>query len=48
MLSTPFAPGIAREEYFQELADLAASGRMLSEDEWTDLYRRHYQYMVAD
>lgn len=43
-----FAPGIAREEYFQELADVAASGRTLSEDEWTDLYRRHDQYMVAD
>ncbi|MEU8003078.1 cupin domain-containing protein [Catellatospora sp. NPDC049111] len=39
-----FAPGIPREIYFRELADIAASGRQLSEDEWTDLFARHDQY----
>jgi mannose-6-phosphate isomerase-like protein (cupin superfamily) len=41
-----FAPGAPREAYFEELAEIVASGRQLSEDEWTDLYRRHDQYMV--
>ncbi|GAA1396653.1 cupin domain-containing protein [Catellatospora coxensis] len=39
-----FAPGIARETYFRELADIAAGGRQLSADEWTDLFARHDQY----
>ncbi|MFC7240930.1 cupin domain-containing protein [Catellatospora aurea] len=39
-----FAPGIPREIYFRELADIAASGRQLSEDEWTELFARHDQY----
>lgn len=39
-----FAPGIAREEYFRELADIAATGRTLSTDEWTELFARHDQY----
>ncbi|MEV4360365.1 cupin domain-containing protein [Nonomuraea sp. NPDC049625] len=41
-----FAPGAPREAYFQELAEIVASGRQLSEEEWTDLYGRHDQYMV--
>jgi quercetin dioxygenase-like cupin family protein len=41
-----FAPGFAREEYFQELAGIRASGRTLSPEEWTDLYARHDQYMA--
>jgi mannose-6-phosphate isomerase-like protein (cupin superfamily) len=41
-----FAPGAPREAYFEALAEIAASRRQLSEDEWTDLYRRHDQYMV--
>ena len=41
-----FAPGAPRERYFQELAQIAASGRELSEEEWTNLYARHDQYMV--
>jgi mannose-6-phosphate isomerase-like protein (cupin superfamily) len=41
-----FAPGAPREGYFEELADIVGSGRQLSEEEWTDLYRRHDQYMV--
>ncbi|MEV4415254.1 cupin domain-containing protein [Catellatospora sp. NPDC049609] len=39
-----FAPGIPRETYFRELAEISASGRRLSEEEWTDLFARHDQY----
>ncbi|MER6173243.1 cupin domain-containing protein [Streptosporangium sp. NPDC001681] len=41
-----FAPGAPREGYFEELAEIAASGRRLSDAEWTDVYLRHDQYMV--
>lgn len=41
-----FAPGAPRESYFEALAELGASGRTLSADEWTELYARHDQYMV--
>jgi len=41
-----FTPGAPREGYFQELAEIVASGRQLSDDEWADVYRRHDQYMV--
>ena len=41
-----FTPGAPREAYFEELAEIAATGRRLSDEEWTDLYRRHDQYMV--
>jgi mannose-6-phosphate isomerase-like protein (cupin superfamily) len=41
-----FAPGAPREAYFEELAEIAANGRQLSKEEWTDLYRRHDQYMI--
>ncbi|MFF4621559.1 cupin domain-containing protein [Nonomuraea jabiensis] len=41
-----FAPGAPREAYFEELAEIVAGGRQLSEEEWTDLYGRHDQYMV--
>ncbi|MGI5422356.1 cupin domain-containing protein [Actinomadura luteofluorescens] len=41
-----FAPGAPREAYFEELAEIVESGRRLSEQEWTDLYHRHDQYMV--
>ena len=43
-----FAPGPAREKYFQELAEIGASGRTLSYDEWTELYARHDQYRVPE
>ncbi|GAA1644761.1 cupin domain-containing protein [Catellatospora bangladeshensis] len=39
-----FAPGIPRETYFRELAEISATGRQLSEEEWTDLFARHDQY----
>jgi quercetin dioxygenase-like cupin family protein len=41
-----FAPAPPREAFFRELADIVASGRQLSEDEWTEFYRRHDQFMV--
>jgi uncharacterized RmlC-like cupin family protein len=39
-----FAPGAPRERYFEELAEIAASGRELSHDEWVALWARHDQY----
>jgi mannose-6-phosphate isomerase-like protein (cupin superfamily) len=39
-----FAPGAPRENYFRETAEIAAAGRELSYDEWTELYTRHDQY----
>ncbi|QXJ21578.1 cupin domain-containing protein [Actinomadura graeca] len=41
-----FTPGAPREGYFEELAEIAASGRTPSEEEWADIYGRHDQYMV--
>jgi mannose-6-phosphate isomerase-like protein (cupin superfamily) len=42
-----FAPGLPRERYFAEVAEIEASGRTLSPDEWTDLYARHDQYRAV-
>jgi quercetin dioxygenase-like cupin family protein len=39
-----FTPGAPREKYFEELADIVASGRKLSPEEWTALYAEHDQY----
>jgi len=39
-----FAPGAPRERYFEELAEMAATGRTLSTEEWTELWARHDQY----
>lgn len=41
-----FTPGIARELYFAELAELARSGRKPTPEEMTALYARHDQVMV--
>ena len=41
-----FAPGIPRERFFTEIAEIHASGRTLTDEEWTDFYARHDQYMV--
>jgi quercetin dioxygenase-like cupin family protein len=38
-----FAPGVAREKYFEELAAIRASGAVLTEEEWADLFARHDQ-----
>jgi hypothetical protein len=42
-----FAPGIARERFFTEMAEIGDSGRALSPEEWTDFYARHDQFMVG-
>ncbi|MFE9689631.1 cupin domain-containing protein [Micromonospora sp. NPDC005806] len=39
-----FTPGAPREAYFEELADIVATGRELTEQEWIELYARHDQY----
>ncbi|SEF56527.1 Cupin domain protein [Nonomuraea solani] len=41
-----FTPGAPREAYFEELAEIAGTGRQLTPEEWTELYLRHDQYMV--
>ncbi|GAA3617056.1 cupin domain-containing protein [Nonomuraea rosea] len=41
-----FTPGAPREAYFEELAEIATTGRELTPEEWTELYLRHDQYMV--
>lgn len=41
-----FAPGAPRERYFQEVAENAAAGRVLTDEEWVDLFTRHDQYPV--
>ena len=38
-----FAPGIAREQFFLELAELRRSGRELSPEERVEFYARHDQ-----
>jgi quercetin dioxygenase-like cupin family protein len=38
-----FAPGIARERYFEELAEIRRTGAEPSPDEWADLFARHDQ-----
>jgi quercetin dioxygenase-like cupin family protein len=43
-----FAPGPPRERYFEELAEIADSGRVLSAAEWTELWARHDQYAVPE
>jgi quercetin dioxygenase-like cupin family protein len=43
-----FAPGAPRERYFTELAELAASGRTMSEAERVEFLARHDQYQVDD
>jgi mannose-6-phosphate isomerase-like protein (cupin superfamily) len=41
-----FAPGAPREKYFEELAEIAATGRTLSTEEWIEVWARHDQYPV--
>lgn len=41
-----FAPGAPREAYFEELAEIAASGRQLSDEEWIELGSRHDNYFI--
>lgn len=41
-----FAPGIARENFFLEMAEIRRSGRTLIPEELTAFYARHDQVMV--
>ena len=41
-----FAPGAPREKYFEALAERAATGQQLTEDERVDFLRQHDQYML--
>jgi quercetin dioxygenase-like cupin family protein len=41
-----FTPGIAREEFFAEMAELRRSGRTPTAEEMTAFYARHDQVMV--
>ena len=43
-----FVPGTPREGYFEGLLEMAATGRQLSPDEWTEFCARHDTYFVAD
>jgi quercetin dioxygenase-like cupin family protein len=38
-----FAPGIPRERFFTELAEIRESGRVLTDEEWVEFYARHDQ-----
>jgi quercetin dioxygenase-like cupin family protein len=41
-----FSPGPPRERYFLEAAEIARSGRALTDEERTEFLARHDQYMV--
>jgi hypothetical protein len=41
-----FAPGIARENFFAEMAELRRSGRTPAPEEMTAFYARHDQVMI--
>jgi quercetin dioxygenase-like cupin family protein len=41
-----FTPGVPREDYFDELAAIRASGRQMTEQETDELARRHGQINV--
>jgi mannose-6-phosphate isomerase-like protein (cupin superfamily) len=41
-----FTPGIAREQFFAEMAELRRSGRQPTPEEMTAFYARHDQVMV--
>ena len=43
-----FTPGIARENFFAELAELRRSGRQRTPEEMTAFYARHDQVMVEE
>jgi quercetin dioxygenase-like cupin family protein len=41
-----FAPGIARENFFLEMAEIRRAGRTLTPEELTAFYARHDQVMI--
>jgi mannose-6-phosphate isomerase-like protein (cupin superfamily) len=42
-----FAPGIPRERYVSELAEITKSGRQLSGRDWTEFYAPHDQFSLV-
>ncbi|HEX6684794.1 MAG TPA: cupin domain-containing protein [Candidatus Limnocylindrales bacterium] len=42
-----FAPAPPREKYFLELAEIRDTGRVLSDEEWTEFFAKHDQYAVG-
>ena len=42
-----FAPGLPRENFFQELKEINSSNSKLSPEAWANFYARHDQFMVA-
>ena len=43
-----FSPGIAREGYFEALAEIGATGREMTKADWAELYERFDQVMVEE
>jgi mannose-6-phosphate isomerase-like protein (cupin superfamily) len=41
-----FSPGIAREGYFEALAEIGATGRQMTDADWAALYARFDQVMI--
>ena len=41
-----FTPGAPRESYFAELAEIVATGRQPTSEQWAELYARHDQFLV--
>ena len=41
-----FVPGAPREGYFETLAEIGASGRTLTDDEWAAFFEEHDTYWV--
>jgi quercetin dioxygenase-like cupin family protein len=39
-----FAPAPPREEYFRELAGIRSSGRLMTDEDWIEVWARHDQY----
>ena len=43
-----FAPGVAREKYFEELAAIRHSHLALSEEQWRSFLKRHDQVDISE
>lgn len=41
-----FVPGVPRESFFEEIAEVAARKRPMSDAEWAELYGRHDHFLA--
>jgi hypothetical protein len=41
-----FTPGAPREAFFEGLTEITANGRQPTDEEMTEFYRQHDQFMV--